>query len=58
MTITYSILADSLGVAAIVVGGVALFGTLSANRDRSKRASAPTTRVTLGPAAARLEMTF
>jgi hypothetical protein len=59
LTLTYSILADSLGVAAIVVGGIALFGTLSsASRDGPKRSSAPTTRVTLGPTSARLEMTF
>jgi hypothetical protein len=59
LTMTYSVLADSLAVSAIVVGGIALIGTLSsATRDGPKRASAPATRVTLAPVGPRLEMTF
>jgi hypothetical protein len=73
LTTTYSALADSLGVAAIAVGGIALYAALSSSVDRaggratevpsptterSKRASVPATRVTVGPASARFEMTF
>jgi tetratricopeptide (TPR) repeat protein len=59
LTTTYSILADSLTAAAIVVGGVTLFSTLSASSSNSStRGSAGPPRVVLGPASARLQMTF
>jgi len=59
LTTTYSIVADSLGAAAIVVGGVTLLsGWLSPSSSPPTRGSATTTRVVLGPASARLEMTF
>jgi hypothetical protein len=61
LTTTYSILADSLTAAAVVVGGVTLYSTLSSSSSSgsgSKRGSNGTTRVTLGPGSAHFEMTF
>jgi hypothetical protein len=59
LTTTYSIVADSLAAAAIVVGGVTLLSTwLSPSSSPPTRGSTGTTRVVLGPASARLEMTF
>jgi PEGA domain len=59
LTQTYSVLADSLTAAAIVTGGLALFWTLSpGGSDRPRRGDLPSSRVTLGAAAARFEMTF
>jgi len=62
LTTTYSIVADSLTAAAILVGGITLYSTLasssSSSSSASKRGSAATTRVSLGPASARFEMTF
>jgi len=59
LTTTYAILADSFAVAAIVVGGVALYSIFSSpTAGGDRRASAPATRVTLGAASARFEMTF
>jgi PEGA domain-containing protein len=59
LTTTFSILADSLGASAIVVGVVSLIATLSsANTDGSKSSSASAAGVVLGPASARLEVTF
>jgi hypothetical protein len=59
LTTTYSVVADSLAAAAIVVGSVTLLSTwLSASPSPTTRGSTGTTRVVLGPTAARLEMTF
>lgn len=59
LTKTYSIFADSLAAAAIVVGGATLYWTFSSSTTKSpKRGSLPASRVTLGPASARFEMTF
>jgi tetratricopeptide (TPR) repeat protein len=58
---TYAIVADSLTIAAIVVGGITLFSTLSSSSSSAgapARGSWGTTRVMLGPASARLDMTF
>ena len=58
---TYAIVADSLTVAAIVVGGITLYSTLSSSSSSAgspARGSWGTTRVMLGPASARLDMTF
>ncbi|MGD0525209.1 MAG: PEGA domain-containing protein [Polyangiaceae bacterium] len=59
LTTAYSIVADSLAAAAIVVGSVTLLSTwLSPAPSAPTRGSTGTTRVVLGPTAARLEMTF
>ncbi|MGO8997977.1 MAG: PEGA domain-containing protein [Polyangiaceae bacterium] len=59
LTTTYSILADSLTAAAILIGGVTLYSTLSSSAPTaSKRGSAGATRVSLGPGSVRFEMTF
>lgn len=58
LTTTYSVLADSLTAAAVVVGGITLYSTLSSSPSAPKRGSAGTTRLSLGPASARFEMTF
>ncbi|HEY3815952.1 MAG TPA: PEGA domain-containing protein [Polyangiaceae bacterium] len=59
LTTTYSIVADSLGAAALLVGGVTLFSSwLSSSSSAPTRGSTGTTRIVLGPASARLQMTF
>ena len=59
LTTTYSIAADSLAAGALVLGSVTLLSTwLSPSGGAPTRGSAGTTRVVLGPASARLEMTF
>lgn len=59
LTTTYSVVADSLAAAALVVGGVTLLSTwLSPAPSAPTRGSTGTTRVVLGPTAARLEVTF
>jgi tetratricopeptide (TPR) repeat protein len=59
LTTTHSILADSLTAAAVVVGGITLFSTLSSSSSNSsRRGNAGHTRVVLGPASARLQTTF
>ena len=59
---TYSVIADSLACAAVLLGGITLYSTLSSSsHETSKAASAAgagTTTVSLGPGSARLEMTF
>jgi tetratricopeptide (TPR) repeat protein len=58
---TNALVADSLAIAAIAIGGITLFSTIASS---SSSASAPargswgTTRVMLGPASARFDMTF
>ncbi|HEY4013442.1 MAG TPA: PEGA domain-containing protein [Polyangiaceae bacterium] len=59
LTLTYSVLADSLTAAAIIVGGLSLYWTLGSTGSASPaRGSAPTTSLALGPAAVRLDVTF
>jgi hypothetical protein len=59
LTLTYSVLADSLTAAAIIVGGLSLYWTLGSTGSASPaRGSAPTTSLAIGPAAARLDVTF
>lgn len=65
LTGTYSILADSLAAAAVVVGGITLFSTVAAavrshSAEGGARAaeSPASARVWIGPAAAHFEMTF
>jgi tetratricopeptide (TPR) repeat protein len=55
-TARYAILADSLGAAAIVAGGISLYLTLS-NRPKAHE-TAGTPHLTVGPTSARLDMTF
>jgi tetratricopeptide (TPR) repeat protein len=59
-TARFAILADSLGAAAIVAGGISLYLTLSARpktQETASRAGA-STHLTVGPTSARLDMTF
>ncbi|HXX67549.1 MAG TPA: PEGA domain-containing protein [Polyangiaceae bacterium] len=56
LTSTYSILADSLTAAAIAVGGITLFSTVSAAVHQHSHEGAA--RVWVGPASAHFEMTF
>jgi tetratricopeptide (TPR) repeat protein len=60
LTLTYSILADSLTAAAVVIGGITLYSTVasSSSSSSSKRGSNGSSRVSLGPGSARFEMTF
>jgi tetratricopeptide (TPR) repeat protein len=61
VTTTYSVLADSLAAAALVVGGITLYSTLSASSSPSSapiRGSTGGTRVMLGPGSARVEVKF
>jgi tetratricopeptide (TPR) repeat protein len=59
LTTTYSVLADSLAAAAIVVGSISLYCTLSAPTfDRNVQASAPSARVTFGLGSAGIDVTF
>jgi PEGA domain len=53
LTLTYSVLADTLGAAAIVVGGVTLFSTLT-----SGSASHHAAALWVGPTSARFELRF
>ncbi len=57
---TYSILADSLAAAAIVVGGITLYSTISSpsSANAPKHGSSGGARVMLGPTSARVEMAF
>ncbi len=55
-TATYSILADSFAAAALLVGAVSLYWTLSPAVDHATTSTQA--RVTLAPASARFEMTF
>jgi hypothetical protein len=59
LTGAYSILADSLGAAALVLGGITLFSTLTSSPSaQPARGSTGTVRVGLGPGSARLDVTF
>jgi tetratricopeptide (TPR) repeat protein len=59
LTSIYAMVADSLAVGALVIGGATLFSALSSSSEGSpphERSGAA--RVTLGPASARFELTF
>jgi hypothetical protein len=59
MTQTFGAIADWLTAAALVVGGITLYSTLSSSSSSAtQRGSTGTTRIVLGPGAARLEGTF
>jgi hypothetical protein len=59
LTTTFSVLADALAASAIVVGGVALFATLSsANPDGSKSSGASAAGLVAAPGSGRFEVTF
>jgi tetratricopeptide (TPR) repeat protein len=55
LTSTYSLVADSLAVAAAVVGSITLVSTFAASGDRAPDRTA---RVVIGPGSARLDVTF
>jgi hypothetical protein len=55
LTTTYSIMADSLTVAAVVLGGVTLYATVASAASHRKET---TSRVWLGPGSAHFEMKF
>jgi PEGA domain len=56
---TYSILADSLGAAALVVGGITLFSTVTSGpASSSAHGGAGGLRVGIGPGSARVDVTF
>jgi tetratricopeptide (TPR) repeat protein len=56
LTLTYSILADTLAIGAVVVGGITLYSTLSSSK--SPAVGAGSVKVSLGLASARFETTF
>jgi hypothetical protein len=56
LTLGYSIAADALTVAAIAVGGITLFSTLSASKDSARHAASAT--FVLAPGSAHLALTF
>jgi hypothetical protein len=53
LTLTYSILADSLGAAAVIVGGITLYGTIASASSRRTAAS-----FSIGPGSARFALSF
>jgi len=55
LTSTYSLVADSLAVAAAVVGSITLVSTFAASGDHAPVQAA---RVVIGPGSARLDVTF
>jgi tetratricopeptide (TPR) repeat protein len=55
LTSTYSLVADSLAVAAAVVGSITLVSTFASSGDRAPDRAA---RVVIGPGSARLDVTF
>jgi tetratricopeptide (TPR) repeat protein len=58
LTQTYSLLADSLTAAAIVIGGITIVSTFTSPSSSTKRGMLGTTNVSLGPGSARFEMSF
>jgi tetratricopeptide (TPR) repeat protein len=58
MTTAYSIVADSLTAAAVLVGGITLYSTLSSSSASKRGSTGTTTQVSLGPGSARFELTF
>jgi tetratricopeptide (TPR) repeat protein len=57
LTTTYSVIADSLAAAAIVLGGVSLYWSLS-SPSGSERGGAPVAGITLTPASAHFDIAF
>jgi hypothetical protein len=59
LTTTFAVLSDSFTAAAIILGGITLYSTLSSSSSSTTtRGSRDNIRVTLGPASARFQMTF
>jgi tetratricopeptide (TPR) repeat protein len=59
LTTRYSILADSLGAGALIIGGITLVSTLTSHSSSAAlQGSTGGTRVMVGPGSARLEVTF
>jgi hypothetical protein len=59
LTTTYSVLADSLAGAAVLVGGITIVSSLLSHADHARvRGGAGGVRVGLGPGSARFEMNF
>lgn len=58
LTTAYSIVADSLTAAALVIGGITLFSTLTSGPSTPSRGSAGSLRVGIGPASLRVDGTF
>jgi tetratricopeptide (TPR) repeat protein len=59
LTTTYSVIADSLTTAAVIVGGITLFSTLaSVSSSAPMHGNTGVTRLMLGPTSARLESSF
>jgi hypothetical protein len=58
LTQTYSIVADSLTAAAVVIGGITLYSTLTSPSSSPKRGMLGPTNVSLGLGSARFEMSF
>jgi hypothetical protein len=59
LTQTYSIIADALTAAAVVVGGITLISTLSAGHDESSgERSSHSARFVLGPGSAAFDVSF
>jgi tetratricopeptide (TPR) repeat protein len=58
LTTAYAVVTDALGAAAIVVGGITLYSTLSASNANTPKRGAGDIRVMLGPSSARLEGRF
>jgi len=56
LTLAYSIAADALTVAAIAVGGITLFSTLSASKDSARHAAAAT--FVIAPGSAHVAVSF
>jgi len=58
LTTTYSVLADSLTGAALVLGGITLYSTLTSSSASSTESGGGRARVSVGLASARFELTF
>jgi tetratricopeptide (TPR) repeat protein len=58
LTTTYSVLADSLTGAALVLGGITLYSTLTSTSASSTESGGGHARVSVGLASARFELTF
>jgi PEGA domain len=58
LTTTYSVVADSLAAAAVVVGSVTLLSTWLSSSGAPRTGSSGATRIMLGPTSLRLQTTF
>jgi PEGA domain len=58
LTTAFSVATDALGAAAIVVGGITLYSTLSSSTATAPKHGGNEFRVTFSPTSARLEATF